>query len=125
MAPLYVAPSKGEFQQTVTSGRHRLIADEPRSFGGADTGPGPFDLLLAGLGACTSMTVRMYADSKQLPLEQVAVSLRMKDKDTILRELVLSGELTTGQREKLHEIADRCPVHKTLTGDLTIETTTP
>ncbi|MGW8949140.1 bifunctional alpha/beta hydrolase/OsmC family protein [Streptomyces sp. NPDC055709] len=116
---------KGEFQQTVTSGRHRLIADEPRSFGGADTGPGPFDLLLAGLGACTSMTVRMYADSQQLPLEQVAVSLRMKDKDTILKELVLSGELTTEQREKLHEIADRCPVHRTLTGDLTIETTTP
>ncbi|MFE7777970.1 alpha/beta fold hydrolase [Streptomyces sp. NPDC057445] len=114
----------GKFQQSVTSGRHRLIADEPRSFGGADTGPGPFDLLLAGLGACTSMTVRMYADSKQLPLEQVTVSLRMKGKDTILKDLVLSGDLTAEQRQKLHETADRCPVHRTLTGDLTIETST-
>ncbi|MCX4585616.1 bifunctional alpha/beta hydrolase/OsmC family protein [Streptomyces sp. NBC_01481] len=115
----------GTFQQSVTLGRHQLIADEPRSFGGADTGLGPFDLLLAGLGACTSMTVRMYADSKQLPLEQVTVSLRMKGKDTILKDLVLSGDLTAEQREKLHEIADKCPVHRTLTGDLTIETATP
>ncbi|MFI6541305.1 alpha/beta fold hydrolase [Nonomuraea sp. NPDC050547] len=114
----------GRYQQSVTAGRHRLIADEPRSFGGNGSGPGPFDLLLAALGACTSITVRMYADAKRIPLEHVTVSLRRKGKDTIVKDLALTGGLSAAQRDKLHEIADKCPVHRALTGSLTIERAT-
>lgn len=110
----------GKFRQSITMGRHRLTADEPVAAGGDGTGPGPYDLLLAGLGACTSMTVRLYADAKRIPLERATVSLRMQDKKTIVKEVDLDGDLTEEQRERLHEIADRCPVHKTLTGDVTI-----
>jgi putative redox protein len=120
---------EGRFTQRVGAGRHELKADEPKSVGGDDSGPGPYDYLLAGLGACTSMTIRMYADRKQWPLERVAVRLRHKKihaedcaecetregrVDWIDRDITLSGPLDEDQKARLLEIADKCPVHKTL-----------
>lgn len=128
---------EGKFTQTIAVGSHRLRADEPVSFGGSDTGPSPYDLLLAGLGACTSMTVRMYADLKQLPLEKVTVRLR-HDKvhatdcaecetregkiDRIEREIELEGALDDAQRTRLLEIANKCPVHRTLHSEVWVPT---
>lgn len=124
----------GKFAQVIRVGqRHALLADEPIGIGD-DTGPAPYDLLLAGLGACTSMTVRMYADRKGWPLEDVAVTLRhsrvhAKDSEPgdgrlekIDRELIVQGPLSDEQKSRLLEIADRCPVHRTLTGKLAIQT---
>ena len=134
---LVAETGQGRFQQVVRVGRHELRADEPKSFGGDDTGPGPYDYLLAGLGACTSMTVRMYAERKALPLERVAVRLS-HDKihaqhcadcetkegklDEITRIVELSGALDDSQRQRLIEIAGKCPVHKTLTSEIKIRT---
>lgn len=127
----------GKFQQSVTVGPHRLLADEPVAAGGDDTGPGPYDLLLAGLGACTSMTMRLYADRKSLPLERTTVRLRhskiyakdcseceTKDGmlDQIERVIEMDGALTAEQRQRLMEIADKCPVHRTLTSEIRILT---
>jgi len=127
----------GKFVQEVIIGRHRLIADEPAAVGGNDLGPGPYDLLLAGLGACTAMTLRMYAELKKLPLEKVSVELR-HDKihasdcaecetkegkiDRIERVIGLQGPLGDEQRRRLLEIADKCPVHRTLHSEVLIET---
>jgi uncharacterized OsmC-like protein/pimeloyl-ACP methyl ester carboxylesterase len=126
-----------KFQQTVTVGPHRMIADEPVAAGGEDTGPGPYDFLVAGLGACTSMTMRMYADRKSLPLERVTVTLKhskihAKDceecetregmLDQIEREISIEGALDAEQRQKLMEIADKCPVHRTLHSEIRIVT---
>jgi putative redox protein len=123
--------------QLVQAGRHRLTADEPESSGGADTGPNPYDLLLAGLGACTSMTLQMYARHKKWPLEQVTVRLRhekihAKDCascetkqgkiDHIDREIAVEGDLDDEQRQRLLEIANKCPVHRTLTSENDIDT---
>jgi uncharacterized OsmC-like protein len=128
---------KGKFQQDVISGPHHLIADEPKDVGGMDSGPGPYDLLLAALGACTSMTVRLYADQKKLPLERVEVRLR-HDRiyandcancetkegliDHIERVITFHGDLDDKQRARLLEIADKCPVHRTLTHEVHINT---
>ncbi|MPY75418.1 MAG: alpha/beta fold hydrolase [Alphaproteobacteria bacterium] len=127
----------GSFQQEIVAGRHRLLADEPASVGGTDTGPGPYDLLLAGLGACTSMTIRMYADRKELPLERVSVALthdkvhaedcadcetREGKIDVIDREIELTGDLDDAQRARLLEIAEKCPVHRTLHSEIKIRT---
>jgi uncharacterized OsmC-like protein len=129
---------RGRFQQEVAVGRHRLLADEPVGVGGLDSGPGPYDLLLAGLGACTAMTLRLYAERKALPLERVTVELR-HDKihavdcescetkegmiDHIERAITLPGNLDGEQRRRLMEIADKCPVHRTLTSEIDIRTT--
>ncbi len=119
----------GRYAQVVYDGKHRLTADEPVESGGLDTGPSPYRLLLAALGACTSMTLRMYAERKKWPLRHVAVRLRhskshaqdsagTEDKpakiDHIEREIELSGELSDEQRRRLLEIANKCPVHQTL-----------
>ncbi len=125
----------GVFQQEIISGRHHLIADEPKDAGGLGSGPGPYDLLLAALGACTSMTLRLYADLKKIPLRRTQVRLRhhriyAKDcaecetkegmLDRIDRVITLEGDLTAEQRARLMEIADKCPVHRTLTSEVSI-----
>jgi putative redox protein len=127
----------GKFQQTISAGPHRFIADEPVSVGGADTGPGPYDLLLSALGACTAMTMRLYADRKALPMDRVTVTLRhtkiyARDcaecettegmLDQIDRVIAIHGDLDDAQRGKLLEIADKCPVHRTLTSEIRIAT---
>ncbi|HUD88304.1 MAG TPA: bifunctional alpha/beta hydrolase/OsmC family protein [Xanthobacteraceae bacterium] len=128
---------RGQFQQEITVGRHRLIADEPADVGGMDSGPGPYDFLLAGLGACTSMTLRLYADRKQLPLRQTVVRLKQNKIyaadcaecetkegmiDRIERVITLEGDLNAEQRARLMEIADKCPVHRTLKSEIDIRT---
>jgi uncharacterized OsmC-like protein/fermentation-respiration switch protein FrsA (DUF1100 family) len=133
-----VEAGQGKFAQDIYAGRHRLRADEPIASGGADSGPNPYDLLLAALGACTSMTLRLYANAKQLPLTGVSVALKhdrvhasdcaecvTKDAkiDRIERVLTLEGDLDDAQRAKLKEIADKCPVHRTLHSEVSIRTT--
>ena len=119
----------GRYQQQVTVAAHSLIADEPVSMGGDDAGPAPFDYLLTALGACTSMTLRMYAELKKLPLARVSVTLvhekievEGKGKiDRISRRITLEGHLTPEQRNRMLEIANRCPVHRALSGNLEID----
>jgi len=128
----------GKFQQYVQMGKHFILADEPESVGGDDTGADPYGLLLASLGTCTSMTLQMYANHKNLPLEGVEVSLSHKKIhaedcgecettsgkiDQITREITIKGEeLTDEQRGRMIEIADKCPVHKTLHSETIIIT---
>ena len=116
------------YQQNVRIGKHQLIADEPADLGGTDAGPAPFDLLLASLGACTSITLRMYADRKKLPLTGVSVALthdnveRQGHKvDRISRIIALQGDLTTEQRDRLLTIANKCPMYRTLQSAIVIE----
>jgi uncharacterized OsmC-like protein/alpha-beta hydrolase superfamily lysophospholipase len=128
---------KGTFQQEIISGPHRLLADEPVTSGGLDTGLGPYDLLLAALGACTSMTVRLYADRKKIPLRRTQVRLRHEKIyatdcaecetkegkiDHIDRAITFEGDLDAEQRARLLEIADKCPVHRTLKSEVDIRT---
>jgi uncharacterized OsmC-like protein len=130
-----VRGSVAGFAQEITVGAHRLFSDEPRDVGGGDAGPSPYELLAAALGACTSMTLGMYARRKQWPLASVVVRLRhskthaidcsdcdTKDEmlDRIDRDIELTGNLTKEQREKLLEIADKCPVHRTLINGMKI-----
>ena len=112
---------KGRYQQAVTAGQHQLIADEPASLGGADAGPAPFDFIMSGLGSCTSMTLRMYAERKGLPLTGIRVELAHRkaevdgaQRDCIDRRITLEGNLTAEQRQRLLEIANKCPVHRAL-----------
>ncbi|MEX1366184.1 MAG: alpha/beta fold hydrolase [Nannocystaceae bacterium] len=145
------APAEGEevvvrgseqgFRTEIDATGHALVADEPKDVGGTDTGTGPYGLLLAGLGACTAMTLRMYADRKKWPLARADVRLRhskvhVRDcedaeqgkegkggkLDCIDRELHLHGPLDDEQRARLLEIADKCPVHRTLRSEIRIDT---
>ena len=127
----------GGFARQIAAGHHHLTADEPPPVGG-DAGPTPYDLLLSALGACTSMTVRMYADRKGWPVEDIRVTLRhsrIHAKDCaecetkigfinqIDCDVEVTGDLDDDQRERLRYIAERCPVHQTLTSEIHISTT--
>lgn len=130
-----VHAGRSRYVQTITIGPHVLQADEPSDSGGADTGPGPYELLLAALGACASVTVRIYAERKQWPLQGVHVVLsyakvhaedcaacdtEVRMIDRIEMEISFLGDLSEDQRRRLMEIADRCPVHRTLTSQIEI-----
>ncbi len=121
----------GKYQNEIVIGQHRLIASEPESLGGDDSGPTPIELLEAALGACTTITLRMYADRKQWPLEQVSVEVAHKrghleecedaqegtstrPMDIFTKKIHLTGDLDSAQRERLLQIAEKCPVHKIL-----------
>jgi putative redox protein len=132
-----VSEGNHKFLRELSSDNHQWLADEPKQMGGDDLGPDPYEHLLAALGACTSMTMRMYANHKDWPLEDVHVQLehsRLHSADcqhcedtnskveVIKRTIKLSGPLDEEQSERMMEIANRCPVHRTLEGDLRIET---
>ena len=113
-----------DFQVRLGDGTHTWIADEPSSVGGGDTGPEPASLLLSSLGACTSITLKMYAKRKEWPLESVHVELSMTstaDGTNIDRRIALAGALSDEQRERLLQIANACPMHKVLSGAIRIE----
>jgi putative redox protein len=134
---LVAETGNGKFEQSIVAGKHRYFADEPVSVGGNGSGPSPYEYLLAALGACTSMTIRLYAEQKKLPLRRVSVHLT-HDKihavdcencetkegkiDRIEREITLEGELSAEQRARLMEIADKCPVHRTLHSEIDVRT---
>ena len=124
-------------RQTISVGLHHLLADEPKTSGGSDAGPDPYELLLSALGSCTNMTLQMYADRKKWPLKEVRVTLTHSKNyandcvnceqpaamlDRIERRITLIGELSGEQRQRLLEIANLCPVHKSLTSRIDIQT---
>jgi uncharacterized OsmC-like protein len=134
-ADVVVRGNATSFLQEVVAGSHRLQADEPVSYGGGDAAPGPYDYLLIGLGVCTSMTIGLYARRKQLPLQNITVSLRhsrihardceeCETKEGMLDridvEVQLTGPLSPEQHTKLMEIAGKCPVHRTLKSEIDI-----
>ena len=138
-ADVVVRGNSASFLQEVVSGKHQFRGDEPVSAGGADAGPSPYDLLLSALGVCTSMTIGLYARRKQWPLANIMVSLwhyRIHAKDCEQCEtkegmldridltIELTGDLTPDQHAKLMEIADKCPVRRTLTSEIEIRTRT-
>lgn len=126
MRQVTVGWAGGAFAQDISVGGHQLRADEEREKGGEDTGPAPHELLLASLGACTAMTLKVYAERKGWPLKDVRVTLNGNHVDgrfEMTRQLQLVGELDAEQRQRLTEIADKCPVHKTLVGEISIATT--
>ena len=129
----------GKFGTEIMTGTHQFVADEPKSYGGEDGGPTPYQLLLSALGACTAMTMKMYADRKRLPLEEVRVTLNHtrhhepdvenavegtggRQIEVIHRKIGVSGDLTDEEREAIMAMADKCPVHRTLNGNLEIST---
>ncbi len=134
---IVTATGDGRYTQQVSTAGHTFVVDEPASAGGADEGPNPYELLLAALGSCTAITVRMYADRKGIPLVRTTVRLRYdrihaEDCEKcetehgmlsrITREIEFEGDLDDDQRARLMTIADHCPVHRTLTSEIVIET---
>ena len=118
---------RDSYRTAITVGRHALTGDEPERNGGQDAGPAPYEFLLAGLGACTAITLRMYADRKQWPMESVDVRLHLTHTDdgpaTVQRELHFQGALEAGQVARLAEIAEKTPVTLTLKAGMQIATT--
>ncbi|MEQ0565143.1 OsmC family protein [Amycolatopsis sp. NEAU-NG30] len=134
---IVTASGDGTYTQQITTTTHTMLVDEPVTAGGADAGPNPYELLLASLGSCTAITLRMYADRKGIPLTRATVRLRhdrihAQDCERcetergmlsrITREIHLDGNLDDDQRAKLMAIADKCPVHRTLSSEIVIET---
>ena len=128
----------GSFKTSLVMGEHKALADEPTSVGGSGLGPTPYDYLLAALGACTTMTVQMYAQRKGWKLDNVKVSLAHRKEhktdcetcdekpvkvDVIEKQIEFIGDLDAEQIERLKEISSRCPVHRTLLNEIQIETT--
>jgi len=124
-------------RQAISVGPHHLLADEPKISGGSDDGPDPYEPLLSALGSCTNMTLRMYADRKKWPLKEIRVALTHSKNhandcvnceqpaamlDRIERRITLIGELPPEQRQRLLDIANLCPVHKSLTSRIDIQT---
>src|SRR3982750_1134351 len=137
VADVIVRGTGANFVQQIETGPHHFVADEPVSYGGTATGPTPYDLLLSALGSCTAMTLGVYAPRKNLPLENVVVSLRhsrvhaadcaecetkIGKIDRIDLEIQLTGSLTDEQRARLLQVADLCPVHRTLQSEIDIRT---
>ena len=111
----------GPFVQSVTVRGHKLLADEPLSFPeGTDKGLSPNDFLLSSLGSCTSITLRMYARLKKLPLEKIIITLNRGENGEIDRKIELTGNLTSEQKNRLFEISNKCPIHKVLTNSVKI-----
>ena len=111
----------GPFVQSVTVRGHKLLADEPLSFPeGTDKGLSPNDFLLSSLGSCTSITLRMYARLKKLPLEKIIITLNRSENGEIDRKIELKGNLTSEQKNRLFEISNKCPIHKVLTNSVKI-----
>lgn len=129
MSGIVVAENgQGRYQQAVTIGQHQLIADEPVSLGGDAAGPAPFELVMAGLGACTSATLRMYAERKGFALTRIAIALSHDKldidgtpRDRIQRTITLEGDLTDEQRQRLLDIAGKCPTHRILAHGLQLD----
>jgi putative redox protein len=134
---VYVNTAGSPYVEEIVVGEHRLLADEPREAGGTDAGPGPYELLLAALGTCTCITVRMYAERRQWPLEAVQIRLthakvhaedcvacetEARSVDQIEMELTLIGDLSEDQRRRLLDIAGKCPIHRTLSSGVKIHT---
>lgn len=128
MADITAKIGREKFKMTITSSHgNTLIADEPRNLGGQDLGFSPFELLASSLGTCTAATMRMYADRKGWKLEEVAVRVTVErddklDKSSFVRYIEMKGDLDREQCSRLLEIADKCPIHRTLEGKIEIET---
>jgi putative redox protein len=126
MRSVVVKWAKGKFAQDIEIAGHKIRSDEVAEKGGDDTGATPHELLLAALGSCTAMTLKLYAERKGWPLRDVHVSLNGANGEgayIITRQVAIHGDLDAEQRQRLLEIADKCPVHRTLTGEITIKTT--
>lgn len=126
MLPIRVSSTRSHYQQQIGIRQFQLAADEPIEVGGADTGPTPTEYVLAGLGACKTMTIQMYAERKGWPVENISVDITLEktpDGTQVHALLTLEGDLTDEQRQRMKEIGDRCPVHKLLSNSLTIQTT--
>jgi len=112
----------GIYTQDVFAREHRLLADEPESYGSADLGPTPYEYVLAGLGSCTTITLRMYAERKKWPVTHIGCEVRFKksgpkgDLNVFVRDITIEGDLDEKQRARMMQIADKCPVHKMLEG---------
>ena len=124
-----VAEHNHRYTRAIYTEQHQWFADEAKQMGGDDYGPSPYEMLMAALGACTSMTVRMYANRKEWPLDDICVTLsHRRDNrdgqvvDIFERMIQVAGDLTDEQRQRLLDIANKCPVHKTLTGTIDIQT---
>lgn len=116
---------KEHFRTEIISGAKQVVADEPEELGGTNEGPAPGEFLLISLASCTAITIRMYADRKKWPVEKITVEVdfeKIDNKTVFKRELQLEGDLSEDQRTRLLQIANACPVHKTLTNPIEIQT---